>query len=34
MGHCASDEVIDYFEQELKGNVNVKKLYSGLEIEI
>ncbi len=34
MGHCTSDEVIDYFEKELKGVVKVTKLYSGLEIKI
>ncbi len=34
MGHCTSDEVIEYFEKQLNGITEVKKLFAGAEFEI
>lgn len=34
MGHCTSDEVIDYFKEQLSGITEVKKLFAGAKIEI
>lgn len=34
MGHCTSDEVIDYFKEKLNGYTEVKKLFAGAKFEI
>lgn len=34
MGHCTSDEVIEYFKEQLTGITEVKKLFAGAKIEI
>lgn len=34
MGHCTSDEVIDYFKEQLNGLTEVTKLFSGAKFEI
>lgn len=34
MGHCTSDEVIDYFKEQLNGVTQVHKLFSGAKFEI
>lgn len=34
MGHCNSDEVIDYFKEQLNGTTTVTKLFAGAEFEI
>lgn len=34
MGHCTSDEVIDYFKEKLDGYTEVKKLFAGAKFEI
>lgn len=34
MGHCTSNEVIDYFEKQLKDCTNVKRMFVGLVFEI
>ncbi len=34
MGHCTTDEVIEYFGEQLKGVTQVKKLFAGAEFEI
>ena len=34
MGHCTSDEVIDYFNEQLSGITEVKKLFAGAKFEI
>ena len=34
MGHCTSDEVIEYFKEKLTGVTQVEKLFSGAKFEI
>ncbi len=34
MGHCTSDEVIEYFKEQLSGITQVEKLFSGAKFEI
>lgn len=34
MGHCTSDEVIEYFKEKLNGCTEVKKLFAGAKFEI
>ncbi len=34
MGHCTSDEVIEYFKEQLTGITQVQKLFAGAELEI
>lgn len=34
MGHCTSDEVIDYFKEQLDGITEVQKLFAGAKFEI
>ena len=34
MGHCTSDEVIEYFKEKLDGYTEVKKLFAGAKFEI
>lgn len=34
MGHCTSDEVIEYFKEMLSDCTEVKKLFSGMQFEI
>ncbi len=34
MGHCTSDEVIEYFEKQLNGITEVKKLFAVAQFEI
>lgn len=34
MGHCTSDEVIDYFKEKLDGVTQVEKLFAGAKFEI
>ena len=34
MGHCTSDEVIEYFKEQLTGITQVQKLFVGAELEI
>ena len=34
MGHCTSDEVIEYFKEQLMGVTQVEKLFAGAKFEI
>lgn len=34
MGHCTSDEVIEYFKEQLRGTTQIEKLFAGAEFEI
>lgn len=34
MGHCTSNEVIEYFEKQLNGITEIKKLFAGAKFEI
>lgn len=34
MGHCTSNEVIEYFEKQLDGFTEIKTLFAGARFEI
>ena len=34
MGHCTSDEVIEYFAKQLKGVTKIEKLFAGAKFEV